>query len=114
MNLIGYLAQSSSGIGVLGAIIGGSAAAAKNYRDHSDGLISTSDAVYDTSKEAAGAGVATVISAAAVGVIGGGLAISIGTALVTAGVAKYAWDRAMVEVDKKLVVIDDLEKAVSN
>ena len=95
MNLAPYLAQSVSGMGVLGAIVGGSAAAAKNYKDAKDGLITTKEAVYDTTKEAAGAGIATSISVVAVGVVGGGLLMSIGTAVAVAAGAKYAWNRTM-------------------
>ncbi|MBF0255419.1 MAG: magnetosome protein MamC, partial [Gammaproteobacteria bacterium] len=63
MNLAAHLAQSTGGIGVFGAIVGGAGAAAKNYKDHQDGLISAQEAALNTSKEAAGAGVATVVSA---------------------------------------------------
>lgn len=115
MNLIHSLSQSTSGIGVIGAIVGGSAAAAKNYKDNKDGLISTKEALYDTSKEAAGAGVATAVSALAVGVVGGGLLVSIGTAVAVAAGAKYAWDRSMEEVDKKVITsdADELDEALA-
>ena len=115
MNLAHYLAQSASGVGVLGAIVGGSAAAAKNYKDNKDGLITTKEAVYDTTKEAAGAGIATAISAVAVGVVGGGLMLSIGTAFAVAAGTKYAWDRTMEEVDNSLSKsdADELDEALA-
>jgi len=115
MNLAQYLAQSVSGVGVLGAIVGGAAAAAKNYKDHKDGLVTPTEAFYDTTKEAAGAGIATAVSAVAVGIVGGGLAISIGTALVVASGAKYAWDRTMEEVDNSIAKsdADELDEAIA-
>ncbi len=116
MDLAHYLAQSTSGVGVLGAIVGGSGAAAKNYKDHKDGLISTQEAVYDTTKQAAGAGVATAVSALAVGAVGGGLALSLGTAFAVAAGTKYAWDRAMEEVDDSIMKsdADDLDEAIAD
>jgi len=115
MNLIATLAQSTSGIGVIGAIVGGSAAAAKNYKDNQDGLVSTKDAVIDTSKEAAGAGVATAVSAIAAGAVGGGLLLSIGTAVIAAAGAKYAWDRGMEQVESQLNKsdADELDAAIA-
>lgn len=115
MNLVANLAQSTSGIGILGAIVGGSAAAAKNFKDNKDGIISTKEALIDTSKEAAGAGVATAVSAVAVGVIGGGLILSIGTAVVVAAGSKYAWDRGLEKVEDKFngTKFDELDAVVA-
>ncbi|MBF0281739.1 MAG: magnetosome protein MamC [Zetaproteobacteria bacterium] len=90
-----FLASSTTGMGALGAIVGGSAAAAKNYKDFRNGKVTLEEAGKDVGKEAAGAGIATAISAAAVGVVGGGLTISVITALAAAAGAKYAWDYAM-------------------
>ncbi|MDQ6991928.1 MAG: magnetosome protein MamC, partial [Mariprofundus sp.] len=90
-----FLAQSVSGMGALGAIVGGSAAAAKNISDCKAGKITTAEASIDTCKEASGAGIATAVSAAAVGVVGGGLVVSVVTAFAAAAAAKYAWDRSM-------------------
>jgi len=98
-NLAMYLAQSAAGVGVLGSIVGGSAAAAKNIKDHRKGNVSTNEALYDTGKEGMGAGVATAISALSVGVVGGGLAVSLGTAFVAAVGAKFVWDRAVERVE---------------
>lgn len=102
MNLAATLAQSASGVGVLGAIIGGAAAAAKNYRDVTEGQVSARDAVYDTTKEAAGAGVATLFSAIAAGTVGSSLILTIGTAFVAGAGAKYAWDRALEQLENQL------------
>ncbi len=115
MNLVAYLAQSTSGIGVFGAVVGGAGAAAKNYKDQQDGLISTKDAVINTSKEAAGAGVATAVSAVAAGAIGSGLVLTLGTAVVVAAGAKYAWDRGMEAVDAQISKrdMDEIDSALA-
>lgn len=92
-----YLAQSAPGVGVLGSIVGGSATLAKHLKARKNGEsdISNSEIASDTVKEAAGAGVATAFSAVAVGVVGGGLAVSLGTAFVAAVAGKYAWDQGV-------------------
>jgi hypothetical protein len=115
MNLAAYLAQTTSGIGIFGAIVGGAAAAAKNYKDNQDGLVSTKDAVIDTSKEAAGAGVATAVSAVAAGTVGSSLILTVGTALVVAAGTKYAWDRGMEVVDAQLSKrdMDEIDSAIA-
>ena len=77
-NLATYLAQNAAGVGVLGAIVGVSAQAAKSFSDHKKGLVDRKQAVQDTGKEAAGAGVATAISAMAAAAVGGGLLLSLG------------------------------------
>ncbi len=94
-NLATYLSQNAAGVGTLGAIVGGSAAAAKAIYDHKRGIISRDEAIRTTGTQAAGAGVATAVSAVATGFIGGGLILSLGTALVAATAAKYAWDRGL-------------------
>ena len=45
---------------------------------------------------------ATAFSAVAAGAIGGGLAVSLGTALVAGVAAKYLWDVGMRVVEKEL------------
>ncbi|WP_135075540.1 magnetosome protein MamC [Terasakiella sp. SH-1] len=106
-----YLAQSVPGVGALGAIVGGSGALAKNLQKHKAGEMDTNEVVVDTAKEAAGAGVATAVSAFTVGVVGGGLAVSVGTAFVAAVAGKYVWDRGMeyIEGDKDFAPILDEE-----
>nr|CRH04702.1 Magnetosome protein MamC [Candidatus Magnetococcus massalia] len=102
-NLAMYLAKSAPGVGVLGGVVGGSAALAKNLKAKQDGAdISTEEIVIDTSKEALGAGVATTISAYTVGVVGGGLVLSLGTAFAAAVAGKYAWDYGVEKVEQKL------------
>ena len=89
-----FLAQSTPGVGLLGSVVGGSATLAKNLRARKKGesTMTDSEIAVDTVKEAAGAGVATAFSAVTVGVVGGGLIISLGTAFVAAVAGKYAWD----------------------
>ena len=88
-----YLAKSVPGVGVLGAIVGAVGAVSKNGQLLKEGKISQQDAAVDTLKETAGAGVATAFSAAVVGVVGGGLAVSVGVALAAGIAGKYVFDR---------------------
>lgn len=97
-----YLAQSVAGIGVLGGIVGGAATLAKNARLLQDKKISPTEAAIDTGKETVGAGVATAFSAVAAGAVGGGLVISLGTALVAGVAAKYLWDAGVELVEREL------------
>ncbi|MBF0252105.1 MAG: magnetosome protein MamC [Alphaproteobacteria bacterium] len=95
-----FLAQSVPGVGILGGIVGGSATLAKNLRNN-DGSMSTQDIAIDTAKETAGAGLATAFSAWTVGIVGGGLTVSLGTAFVAAVAGKYAYDKAMEAILNK-------------
>ncbi len=93
LHLAPCLARSVPGIGVLSGIIGGSATLAKNLKARKDGEdISTFEIVEDTVNKTAWAGVATMFSAYVVGLVGGGLAISLGTAFAAAVAGKYALD----------------------
>ncbi len=112
-NLAQYLAQSASGVGVLGAVVGASGAAARNIKDHRDGLVETKDAIYDTGKEGLGAGLATAFSAVAAGAVGGGLAVSLGTALVAATGAKYAYDRGMEQLELRMRDNDEADEILA-
>lgn len=97
-----YLAKSVPGVGVLGGIVGGAAALAKNARLLQENRITKTEAAIDTGKETVGAGLATAFSAVAAGAIGGGLAVSLGTALIAGVAAKYLWDVGMQVVGKEL------------
>ncbi|MBF0448467.1 MAG: magnetosome protein MamC [Magnetococcales bacterium] len=101
-NLAMVLAKSVGGVGVLGGVVGGSAALAKNFKRKRAGEITNQEMAIDTSKEAVGAGVATAFSAFSAGVVGGGLVISLGTAFITAAVGKYAWDRGVEYVEAQI------------
>jgi hypothetical protein len=101
-HLAPYLAKSVPGVGVLGAIVGGAAAVAKNAQLLKAGKVSQREAAIDTGKETVGAGLATAFSAAAAGAVGGGLVVSLGVA-VAAGIAgKYAWDRCAEYVEAQV------------
>jgi uncharacterized BrkB/YihY/UPF0761 family membrane protein len=107
-----YLAKSVPGVGVLGAIVGAVGAVAKNAQLLKDGKISQRDAALDTTKETAGAGLATAFSAAVVGAVGGGLAVSLGVALAAGIAGKYAFDRGAEYIEdrckvKQSVLSDD-------
>lgn len=98
-----FLAQSAPGVGVLGGIVGGSATLAKHIRARKNGEteMTDSDIAKDTLKETAGAGVATAFSAVVVGIVGGGLVVSLGTAFAAAVAGKYAWDRGFERLAKE-------------
>lgn len=107
-----YLAQSLLGVGVLGCIIGGAAAAAKNIRLVELGTVSVEKAATDTGYETGGAGIATLAGAFAAGLVGGGLILSIIIALTVGTAAKYSWDRLVEFYSSKPLkrrVIDDDE-----
>ncbi len=89
-------------MGLIGAIVGAAGAVAKNAKLLQDGKITQREAIIDTGKETVGAGVATAVSAAAVGAVGGGFAVSLGVAIVVAIAGKYAWDRAADYVSDSL------------
>ena len=94
------LARGAPGLGVLGGIVGGSAAVAKSLQARKDGEdISNSAIAKDAAKEAAGTGAATAFSAYVAGIVGGGLVLSLGTAFAAAVAGKYVWDRAVDRLD---------------
>jgi hypothetical protein len=89
-----FVPQASLAMGGLGAVIGGTAAAARNIRRVKDEGISREEAVKDTGREAAGAGLATAAATAVVGAVGAtGLLSLVGVLAVATG-AKYLWDSA--------------------
>jgi hypothetical protein len=110
-NLAMFLARSVGGVGVLGGVVGGSAALAKNIKKKRAGEITNREMAIDTGKETVGAGVATAFSAFSAGVVGGGLAVSLGTAFVAAAAGKFAWDYGveMLEVQIKKDFQSDLD-----
>lgn len=103
------LAHSSSSLGILGAVVGGSIATAKNYKAVQDGSIDYTDAAVDVGKETLGAGVATTMGVVATGVLGGGFVVSLVTVMAVASGTKYAWDRVVDNIDK-----DSLHKLRGN
>ena len=101
LHLAPLLFRSVPGGGVLGGIVGGSAAVAKNLKARKDGAhISNAEIAQDAAKEAAGAGAATAFSVYVVGIVGGGLVISLGTAFAAAVAGKYFWDLGMERLEE--------------
>ena len=83
------LPKSIPGMGILGAIVGGTNAIAKNAELLRAGSISQTDAALDTGKEALKNGVATALTFAVVGAVTSELAVSIGVTLVLGTTLKY-------------------------
>lgn len=83
---------ASLAMGGVGAIIGGTAAAAKNIRRVKNAEIKREEAVKDTLREATGAGLATATATAVMGAVGATGLVSILGVLVVATGAKYFWD----------------------
>jgi hypothetical protein len=91
-----FVPQATLAMGGVGAIVGGTAAAAKNIHRVKNAEINREAAVKDTIKEAAGTGLATATATAVVGVVGAtGLLSLLGILAVATG-TKYLWDAATV------------------
>lgn len=96
----GYLPRAALVMTGVGALIGGVSAAAKNIRRVQNNEIDRNQAVADTAKEMAGAGLAVGLTAAVMSGVNTGLTFSmLGTAVLATGV-KYFWD-GMVQSDGK-------------
>jgi hypothetical protein len=96
-----YLAETTVGMGVLGAIISGTNAMAKNAERVRRGTVTPADAAVDVSKEAIKNGVVTAATFVAVASLGGELVASIGLTLVIGTTLKYAWDRGYDALDEE-------------
>jgi len=87
-----YLSRASLVMAGVGAVVGGASAAAKNIRRVKAREIDRREAVADTAREMAGAGVATGIASVLMSTLNAGMAVSLlGTAALAIG-AKYVWD----------------------
>jgi len=89
-----FVPSAALAMGGAGAIIGGTAAAAKNIRRVKNEEIKREEAVKDTMKEAAGAGLATAAATAVVGAVGATGLLSLAGILAVATGTKYLWDAA--------------------
>ena len=90
----GIVPRATAKMAGVGAIIGGTAAAAKNMRRVGNSQITREEAVIDTIKESAGAGLATAAATAAVTAAGAtGFFSLLGIVVVATG-TKYLWDSA--------------------
>ena len=82
-------------MGAVGAIVGGTASAARNIARVKNDEISKEDAVKDSLKEAGTTGLATAVAAAAVSAVGLTGALSLAGMVVAAIGAKYVADKAL-------------------
>lgn len=89
-----YLAESTVGMGVLGAIISGTNAIAKNAERVRTGVVTPTDASLDVGKEALKNGIVTSTTFVVVASLGGELVVSVGLTLMMGTTLKYAWDRS--------------------
>ena len=76
----------------------------KPYRE---GSMDAQEVIYDAGKEGVGTGVATVLGVMAVGAVGGGFALSLGTAVVAASASKFVWDRSIAQLEHGLSKSDE-------
>lgn len=87
------------GVGLIGALAGGSSVAARVYSRHRSGKrIDTVQAIRVVGKEAVGTGVATAAGMTAVAILGRSLFPPIATALLAATAAKFLYDHLMRRV----------------
>lgn len=94
MKVTRFVPSATLAMGGVGAIVGGTAAAAKNIRRVKNEEINRQEAVKDTVKEAAGTGLATAVATAVVHAVGAtGLLSLVGILAVATG-SKYLWDAA--------------------
>jgi hypothetical protein len=98
-----FLAETTAGMGVMGAIISGTNATAKNVERVRNGSASQTEAVMDVGNEALKNGLATAATFAVVASLGFELVAAVGLTLVVGTTLKYAWDRGhdAVEADLK-------------
>ncbi len=97
-----YLAETTAGMGAMGAIISGTNAAAKNIERVRDGSASQTEAVIDVGNEVVKNGLATAATFAVVASLGVELVAAVGITLVVGTTLKYAWDRGHDAVEKDL------------
>lgn len=88
-----HLAESTVGMGILGAIISGTNAIAKNAERVRTGVVTPTDASLDVDKEALKNGIVTATPFVVVASLGGELVVSVGLTLIIETTLKYAWDR---------------------
>ncbi|MFH1137678.1 MAG: hypothetical protein V1816_16550 [Pseudomonadota bacterium] len=89
-----FVPQAALALGAVGAVVGGTAAAARNIRRMRAGEIDRDQVARDSLGEAAGAGLATAVAAAAIGAVGATGLLSLAGVLVVATGTKYLWDSA--------------------
>lgn len=90
-----YASNTTLAMGSVGAIVGGTVAAAKNMRRVKDHEITRQEAVKGIVKEAAGAGVATAAAAVVARSVGARGIWSLVAVFAVAAGTKYVWDAAV-------------------
>lgn len=96
-----YLAETTVGMSVLGAVISGTNAMAKNAERVRKGAATPAEAATEVGKEALKNGVVTAATFVAVAGLGGELIASIGLTLVIGTTLKYAWDRGYEALEQE-------------
>lgn len=92
-----YLSRATIVMTGLGAVVGGASAAARNIRRVKTNEIDRREAVADTAREMAGAGVATGLASVVMSTLNAGMAVSLlGTTALAIG-AKYVWDGILTQ-----------------
>ncbi len=87
-----FVPHATLAMGTLGALVGGTMAAAKNIRSVKEGDMAREEAVRGVVREAAGTGLATAAATAVVGTLGiTGFAAGVGIVALATG-TKYLWD----------------------
>ena len=89
-----FVPRAALAMGGVGAIIGGTTAAARNIKRVKEGEIQREEAVRESLKEAAGTGLAATAATALVGAVSPSGWVSLAFAVVAATGTKYLWDSA--------------------
>ncbi len=98
------LPAATSAAGTVGAIVGGTVAAARDVKRINSGVMTKSQAAADIGKEAVGTGLSTAAGVAVTGALGiGGLLGLISLIGVSAG-TKYLWNKKFGFKDEPIAV----------
>lgn len=107
----GLVSRASLNLGVVGALVGGAAAAAKAIPEVNASRMSGGQAVREVLKEAAGSGLSTAAGAAAAGALGLGGALSLVAMFGVATGVKYLWNSAADNSSRALSATAQAEAA---
>lgn len=91
-NTIRFAPRATLAMGGVGAVIGGTVAAAKNIRRVNNGEIKREEAVKNTIKEAAGTGLASAAATGLITATGATGLLSLAGIVAIATGSKYLWD----------------------
>jgi len=107
----GLFSRASLNLGVIGALVGGAAAAAKAIPEVKGSRMSGGQATREVLKEAAGSGLSTAAGAAMAGALGLGGALSLVAMFGVATGVKYLWNSAIDSSSRTLAATDQAEAA---